>query len=107
MSIKNIELPVDKITEFCERWKIQEFALFGSVLRNDFRPNSDIDVLVSFSSDNSWTLFDYVDMQDELKIIFGRKVDLVSKKGIERSKNALRKNRILGSAKVIYATSRF
>ena len=104
-SNKNIELPIDKITEFCERWKIQEFALFGSVLRSDFNPNSDIDVLVNFSSDNSWTLFDYVDMQDELKVIFGRKVDLVSKKGIERSQNYLRKNHIIGSAKVIYAAS--
>lgn len=106
MSIKNIELPVDKITEFCERWKIQEFALFGSVLRDDFSPNSDIDVLISFASDNSWTLFDYVDMQDELKAILGRKVDLISKKAIERSQNHLRKNHILGSAKVIYAASR-
>jgi uncharacterized protein len=60
MAIENIELPVDKITKFCERWKIQEFALFGSVLRSDFNPNSDIDVLVNFSSDNSWTLFDYI-----------------------------------------------
>lgn len=60
MAIENIELPVDKITKFCERWNIQEFALFGSVLRSDFNPNSDIDVLVNFSSDNSWTLFDYI-----------------------------------------------
>ena len=60
MAIENIELPVDKITKFCERWKIQEFALFGSVLRSDFNPNSDIDMLVNFSSDNSWTLFDYI-----------------------------------------------
>jgi predicted nucleotidyltransferase len=60
MAIENIELPVDKITKFCERWNIQEFALFGSVLRSDFNPNSDIDVLVNFSLDNSWTLFDYI-----------------------------------------------
>jgi hypothetical protein len=66
MVVKNIELPIEQITEFCERWKIQEFALFGSVLRNDFNSNSDIDVLVNFSSDHFWTLFDYVDMQDEL-----------------------------------------
>lgn len=105
MVVKNIELSIDKITEFCKRWKVQEFALFGSVLRNDFNSNSDIDVLVNFSSDNSWTLFDYVDMQDELRAIFGRKVDLVSKKGIERSQNYLRKNHILASAKVIYAAS--
>ena len=60
MAIESIEPPVDKITKVCERWNIQEFALFGSVLRSDFNPNSDIDVLVNFSSDNSWTLFDYI-----------------------------------------------
>ena len=60
MAIENIELPVDKITKFCERWNIQEFALFGSVLRSDFNPNSDIDVLVNFSSDNSCRANAYV-----------------------------------------------
>ena len=72
------------------------------MLREDFRPDSDIDVLISFTPDNSWTLFDRVDMQDELTEIFGRKVDLVNKKGIEHSRNYLRKNNILSSTKVIY-----
>ncbi len=66
---------------------------------------SDIDVLVSFSNDAQWTLFDQVDMQDELKAIFGREVDLVSKRGIERSRNAIRRKAILHSAEVIYAQS--
>ncbi len=102
MIVKNIEIPVDQITKFCQRWKVRELALFGSVLGEDFRPDSDIDILISFVPDNCWTLFDRVDMQDELTEIFGRKVDLVNKKGIERSRNYLRKDNILGSAKVIY-----
>ncbi|MGK7892152.1 MAG: nucleotidyltransferase family protein [Xenococcus sp. (in: cyanobacteria)] len=102
MLVKNIEIPSAQIAEFCERWKVQELALFGSVLREDFRPDSDIDVLISFTPDNCWTLFDRVDMQDELTEIFGRKVDLVNKKGIERSRNYLSKNNIISSSKVIY-----
>jgi len=100
--VKNIEIPSAQINEFCQRWKVQELALFGSVLREDFRPDSDIDVLISFTPDNCWTLFDRVDMKDELTEIFGRKVDLVNKKGLERSQNYLRKNDILSTSKVIY-----
>ena len=105
MVVKNIEIPIDKIADFCQRWKIIEFAFFGSVLRDDFPPDSDIDVLVKFAPDARWTLFNHVDMQDELEAIFGRKVDLVSKRGIERSRNYIRRKAILNSAKVIYAAS--
>ena len=97
-----VEIPRDKIIDFCRRWKITEFALFGSVLRDDFRPTSDIDVLVSFAPDGDWGLFDHVDMQDELKSIFDRDVDLVSRRGIERSRNHLRRKAILDSAEVLY-----
>jgi hypothetical protein len=104
----NIQIPIDdkKIAEFCHRWKITELALFGSVLRDDFRPDSsDIDVLVSFFQDACWTLFNLVDMEDELKAIFGREVDLVERKSIEQSRNYLRRKAILESVQVIYATS--
>ena len=106
MKVKNIEIPREKIIEFCQRWEIQEFALFGSVLRDNFRLDSDIDVLVKFAPNHRWTLFDHVDMQDELATIFGRKVDLVSKKAIERSRNYIRRENILSSAEVIYERSR-
>jgi hypothetical protein len=98
-----IEIPKEKIAEFCQKWKIREFAFFGSVLRDDFQPDSDIDVLVTFDEDAHHSLFDLVDMQDELKVIFGREVDLVSKRGIESSRNYIRKNAILNSAEAIYA----
>jgi len=101
---KNIRIQADRISDFCRRWKITEFALFGSILRDDFRPDSDIDVLVTFAPDAGWSLFDHVTMQDELKVIFGRNVDLVSRRGVERSQNYIRRKAILSSAQVIYVT---
>jgi hypothetical protein len=98
-----IEVPAEQVREFCGRWKIIEFALFGSVLRDDFRPDSDVDVLVRFQPDAPWSLFDLGDMQAELERIFGRKVDLVEKEAIEQSRNPFRRGHILGNHRVIYA----
>ncbi|HWK90008.1 MAG TPA: nucleotidyltransferase family protein [Longimicrobium sp.] len=98
-----INLPEDKIAEFCRKWQVSELAVFGSVLRDDFRPDSDIDLLVSFPSyEATPSLFEHVDMQDELEAILGRRVDLVSKKGVEKSRNRFRKKAILDSARVVY-----
>lgn len=102
---KEFIVPKEKIADFCRRWKISELALFGSVLRADFRPESDIDVLVTFAPDARWTLLDHVDMQDELKALFRRNVDLISRRGIERSRNSIRRKEILESAEVIYAAA--
>lgn len=98
-----IALPRNAIAEFCERWRITELALFGSVLRDDFRPDSDIDVLVNFAPDAGHSLFDLVHMQDELHGMFGREVDLVERATIESSRNYLRRKAILESAEVVYA----
>lgn len=102
------ELPVkvsmERISEFCKKWKVKEFALFGSVLRDDFKPDSDIDVLVDFEQDSGRTLFDLVDMIDELKNIFGRDVDLLTRKAVERSRNYIRRKEILSSAEVVYVS---
>jgi len=84
------------LIEFSRRWQIDELSLFGSVLREDFRPDSDVDVLVRFCPQAQHTLFDMVRMQDELQSILGRKVDLVSRRGVEMSRNYLRKKAILG-----------
>lgn len=97
-----IPLDHEKIAEFCWRWKIIEFALFGSVLRDDFRPDSDVDVLVTFAPDAEWSLFDDVDMEEELSAIFGRKVDLVSRQAVERSDNWIRRKAILSTAEPVY-----
>ncbi len=100
----NARIPIDrnKIAEFCRRWKITEFALFGSVLRDDFRPESDVDVLVTFAPETRYSLFDLVHMQDELKEIFGREVDLVERKAVERSENYIRRKHILRSVEPVY-----
>ena len=103
MTRAQIKLPREKIAEFCKKWKIREFSFFGSVLRDDFRPDSDIDVLVTFEEDARHTLFDLVHMQDELKQIFGRDVDIVSRRGIESSRNRIRREAIINSAEAIYA----
>jgi uncharacterized protein len=97
-----IKLPEDKITNFCKRWKILELALFGSVLREDFRSDSDIDVIVTFSPESRFDLLDLMAMKEELEDIFGRKVDLVNKRDIERSDNWIRRENILGTARVFY-----
>lgn len=98
-----IDLPMDKISEFCQRWQITEFALFGSVLRDDFRPDSDIDVLVTYVPDSHRSLADLDTMQEQIKAIFGRRVDLVNRRTIERSDNYIIRKSILRSARTIYA----
>jgi uncharacterized protein with HEPN domain/predicted nucleotidyltransferase len=102
MKTLQIKLPEDKITNFCKRWQIFELALFGSVLREDFRSDSDIDVLVTFFPESRFDLLDLIAMKEELEDIFSRKVDLVNKRDIERSDNWIRRENILGTARVFY-----
>lgn len=102
MDTVKIRVPKAKIAEFCKRWNISEFAIFGSALRADFRPDSDVDVMISFAPESKVSLFDMVHMQDELRQIFGRDVDLISKRGVENSRNYLRRKAILQSAQVIH-----
>ena len=99
------QIPIDsqRIAAFCRRWKITEFALFGSVLRDDFRPDSDVDVLVTFEEEHDWSLFDLVKMTNELGTTLGRRVDLVTRRAVETSPNPHRRSAILGSAEVVHA----
>lgn len=91
--------PNDRIADFAERWKVIELAVFGSVLRDDFNSDSDVDVLVSFDPTASWSLWDLTTIEDELAAIIGRKVDLVEKEGL---RNPFRRHHILTGRKVIY-----
>jgi uncharacterized protein len=97
---QNIQFEKEKIVRFCQKWKINEFALFRSALRDDFHQNSDIDVLVTFAPEIPWSLWDWIDMIDELKDIFKREVDLVEKSGL---RNPFRRQEILINRQVIYA----
>lgn len=99
-----IEIPADRIAAFCERWHVARLALFGSVLRDDFRAGSDVDVLVGFDEAARPTLFDMDRMEEELRDIFGRDVDLVSWRAVERSSNYLRRKAILESAELVYGS---
>jgi uncharacterized protein len=90
----------EAIVDFCRKWRIQELALFGSVLREDFSPESDIDVLVTFAPEAPWNLFDIVQMREELGRIFGREVDLVEKQALQ---NPFRRHEILKTHQVVYA----
>lgn len=93
----------DDIAAFCKRWGVAALALFGSVLRSDFRDDSDIDVLLTFREGIRYTLFDLVRMSDELEALFGRPVDVLDRQAVEQSQNYLRRDSILSSAEVIYA----
>lgn len=98
-----IDISPEKVTAFCKRWQIVELALFGSVLRDDFGPESDVDVLARFSPQARHTLLDLAQMQDEFSALLGRKADLIERVAVERSPNYIRRKAILQSAETIYA----
>lgn len=100
MNARMFDVPTERVVAFCRKWKVTEFALFGSVLRDDFGPDSDIDVLIELSPGHGLSLFDWVDMIDELRVLFGREVDLVSKSGL---RNPFRRHEILTTREVIHA----
>lgn len=100
MKFHDIDLPQDKIGSFCRRWKVVELALFGSVLRDDFGPDSDIDVLISFEPQAPWSLWDLFDMRQDLQQLLGREIDLVEKEAL---RNPFRKYEILNNHEVVYA----
>jgi predicted nucleotidyltransferase len=100
MKYHDIEIPESQLAELCRKWKVKEFSLFGSILSEDFSPSSDVDVLVSFDPAAPWSLWDLMDMKEELEALFGRSVDLVEKEAL---RNPWRKRRILSTYEVVYA----
>ena len=98
--VRRLNTSIDDLEAFCRRWHVLEFSLFGSVLRDDFGPDSDIDVLIVLDSRAAISLFDLVSMQDELVSIFGRDVDLVEKAALV---NPYRRREILGHCELVYA----
>jgi predicted nucleotidyltransferase len=98
-----IEFHPRRLREFCSRWRVQELAIFGSALRENFGPDSDLDVLVTFAESADWSLLDLVRMERELTELAGREVDMVDRRSIARSANWLRREEILKSAVPVYA----
>lgn len=101
--LARIGLDQGELAEFCDRWRVSSLELFGSVVRNDFRPDSDIDVLVGFQPDANWGLLDHAVMEDELGNLFGRRVDLISRRAVERSTNSIRRASIMENAVPLFA----
>jgi predicted nucleotidyltransferase len=101
MTTLTLPLPTDATRQFSRRWKIRELAVFGSVLRTDFRPDSDVDVLVTFTDDADWGLLAHIQMQQELAILLQRPIDLISNRALERSPHWVRREAILNTAQVI------
>ena len=97
-----IPLPIDAIKNFCQRWQIAELSVFGSILRDDFNTDSDVDFLYVLKPNIHWRLVDLMGAEEELEKLLSRKVDLVNKSSVEQSHNWLRKQNILSSALVIY-----
>ena len=101
MSKPQVSIPRQQLADFCRRWKVTELSFFGSVMRDDFGPDSDVDVLVTFDSNAGWSLLDLVTMQDELASIVGRKVDLLEEAAL---RNPYRRSTILQSKHTLYAS---
>jgi predicted nucleotidyltransferase len=101
MTRNGIDFSQPAIAAFCRKWRVHELALFGSVLRSDFRAESDVDVLVTFEPGEAWDLWDIVTMKEELETMLGRPVDLVERKTL---RNPIRRQEILSHSEVIYAT---
>jgi hypothetical protein len=100
MAQVKIPIPVERVRDFCRKWRIVDLSVFGSALRDDFRPDSDVDLLVTFAPDAQWSLYDWVDMIAELREIFGREVDLLSSQSL---RNPFRRHEILKTCESLYA----
>lgn len=100
MKCHGIDISKNQLAECCRKWKVKELSLFGSVLRDDFGLDSDIDVLVTFQPDAPWSLWDLMEMKEELEVLFGRTIDLVEKEAL---RNPWRRDQILRNHKVLYA----
>ncbi len=104
--MSELKMPISEsqLAEFCERWQIEELAFFGSVLRDDFNPQSDLDVLVTFAPEATWGLLDHLRMEQALSDLLHRKIDLFTRRAVEQSHNWIRRKEILETAEVVYGT---
>ena len=94
-----IKLPLAALSELCRKWKVQELSIFGSALRDDFREDSDVDVLIQLQPNHGWG-WEIFDLETELSALLGRKVDLVFKDAL---RNSIRRQKILDTRQVLYA----
>lgn len=100
-----IPLPMEEIARFCRRWNIARLEVFGSALRDDFRPDSDLDLVATYAPQARWSLLDRMRMKFELEALLGRQVDLLNRRALEKAKRPLRAAAILAEAQAVYAES--
>jgi predicted nucleotidyltransferase len=100
-----IPLPMKEITAFCRRWNIARLEVFGSALREDFRSDSDLDLVATYAPQARWSLLDRVRMKFELEALLGRRVDLLNRRALEKARRPLRAAAILAEAQPVYAES--
>jgi len=104
-SILRISFPVAQLASFCRRWSIARLDVFGSALRDDFRPDSDVDLLATYAPEARWSLLDRVRMKFELEAMLGREVDLLNRRALEKAKTNGRAAAILAQAQPLYVES--
>ncbi|MBI4320958.1 MAG: nucleotidyltransferase domain-containing protein [Chloroflexi bacterium] len=102
MRTRALEISNEELGALCRKWRINRLALFGSALSDELRPDSDVDLLVDFERGERWSLMDLVRAEEEFAVLFGRHVDLVDRSSLQRSRNWIRREAILGTAEVIY-----
>lgn len=102
MTIGQIEVSNDALADLCAKWRIRRIALFGSALRGDMCPDSDVDLLVDFEPGEKWSLLQLATAEQEFASMFGRRVDLVDRASLMKSQNPYRREAILNSAEVVY-----
>ena len=103
MTKHGIQLDTENIRHFCRRWKVSTLSVFGSILRDDFRPDSDLDFLVDFEEGEDWDLFDDLQMRDELSDIIGRDANILTRRAVESAQNRYLRQEILSTAEAICA----
>ena len=107
ISIPNLRmpLPMAQIASFCRRWSIARLEVFGSALRDDFRPDSDLDLVATYAPEARWSLLDRVRMKLELEDMLGREVDLLNRRALEKARIHARVAAILTQAEPIYVAT--
>src|SRR2546422_4259216 len=98
MNRQSVTIPKERIAEFCQRHRIRWLALFGSVLRDDFRPDSDVDVLIEFEPNRRYTYFTLAQVEEDLSVLLGRKVDV----HVPKTLHPFLRDKVLGQAEALY-----
>jgi predicted nucleotidyltransferase len=99
-TLDRLQVSHESLSVFCRRWKIARLSVFGSALRDDFTPSSDVDLLIALAPDSEWSLWDWIELRDEAAVLFGREIDLIEESGL---KNPFRRHEILKTRQVLYA----